>query len=349
MTASRSSGGCSQNPPSSTIRILSCDLAVRRRICGTSAVSSALWSSRRSTAPSATSTYAWSTGSSHGVSRLMAYTSRRSRRFSLKTAIERRRSLSVTRAAGQRLDVAQDPRVLVAEVGRRSRRVDVLRQVEDLRGVGEVARPDAGQVPRRVADRVGHEHVEREPAVERDLERAAQDGAEVGAEVRVGLPHLHRRAAHLDRQHAGRVRQLLREVHLEVAEDLAPRRLPGVHRGELGILQQVPAGAQGRVERQGRDARRRRKRWRWRSCELLPHGRPLLHERRDPFVRVRELHQVGEVELLRAAPAPGRRRDRRPRSRPAWRAGAPGRTARAELGEHRLPRRRRTRRPRRPG
>jgi hypothetical protein len=62
------------------------------------------------------------------------------------------------------------------------------------------------------------------------------------------LPRLDRRAAHFERQQAGRVRDLFREVHLKVAEHFAARFTPALHRRKVGVFQQVTAERQGFIQ-----------------------------------------------------------------------------------------------------
>jgi hypothetical protein len=95
-------------------------------------------------------------------------------------------------------------------------------------------------------ERMGDEDGEEvEPAAERPLERAAHDRADERRDARVGLPDLElaARAGELDRQHPGRVRDLLREVDLEVTEHLAvgPVGEPAPHRGVVRSLDQLTA------------------------------------------------------------------------------------------------------------
>ena len=86
------------------------------------------------------------------------------RRFSLNSAIDARRPSSVIARPATCSMLAAPAVVFVAQVRRRRRRIGVLRQVEDLAAVGEIAPPDGGQVARRVADRVGDEQVELDAA-----------------------------------------------------------------------------------------------------------------------------------------------------------------------------------------
>ena len=100
----------------------------------------------------------------------------------------------------------------------------------------------------RVADRVADEHVEPDAVRERDLQRRLDNGAEVGAEPRLRLGGVDRGAAHLDRQHAGGVREFFREVDLEVAEHLAAVLAPERARRKVAVLRDVAGFAQDPVE-----------------------------------------------------------------------------------------------------
>jgi hypothetical protein len=66
--------------------------------------------------------------------------------------------------------------------------------------------------------------------------------------MRVGLRGLHRPTAHLERQRTGGVHDLLREIDLEMAHDLAPGLAPPTYRRVVRVLQQLAAGVQHLVE-----------------------------------------------------------------------------------------------------
>ena len=153
--ASRSSGGCSQKPPSKTTRIRSCGRAARVSMSGSTAASSSLCSSRGMQPPSAISDVGLVDGEEPGRLALDRVELAQQAAVLVEDARSRRAApSSVTSRPGDRLDRPPQPVVLCREIGGRVRRVGVLRQVEDLARVVEVAPPDRrrGCAPRRRSD-----------------------------------------------------------------------------------------------------------------------------------------------------------------------------------------------------
>jgi hypothetical protein len=96
---------------------------------------------------------------------------------------------------------------------------------------------------------MGDEHLHLDLVRQGQFERRLDDRAQVGAEVRLGLHPLDLRAADLQRQHAGRVDDLLREVDLEMPHHLAALLAPTLDGGILRILDQFAAAFEDLVER----------------------------------------------------------------------------------------------------
>lgn len=93
------------------------------------------------------------------------------------------------------------------------------------------------------------EDVQREALAERELQRGLQDRAQVRPEASLRLARLDRRAADFYRQHPRCVGDLLREVHLEMADDLPARLSPSPDGGVVGIFDEFSTYFEHMVQR----------------------------------------------------------------------------------------------------